>query len=148
MCAVIALDVWNAFNSAKWHNIMLALENLEVPPYLRRIISSYLADRTLLYNTDDGMHSYNITGRVLQDSTVESQNWNVLYDRLLRQPLPEGVSMVAYDIALVVVAKTTEDTEHAGDAAIEVVAKWLSKNGLGLAAEKTEALLISRIKKK
>ena len=42
MCVVIALNVRNAFNSEKWHNIMLTLENLEVPLYLQRIMSSYL----------------------------------------------------------------------------------------------------------
>ena len=57
MCAVIALDVRNSFNSSKLHNTMLALEHLEVPLYLRSIMSSYVADRTLLYDTDDGMPS-------------------------------------------------------------------------------------------
>ena len=56
--------------------------------------------------------------------------------------------MVAYadDIALVVVANTTEDIEYAEVAAIEVVAEWI--NGLRLAAEKTEVLFISRTKKR
>ena len=75
---------------------MLALENLEVPLYLRRIMSSYLADRTLLYDTDDEMLSYNITGGVPQGLIVGSQFWDLLYDGLLRQPLPDEVSMVAY----------------------------------------------------
>ena len=81
MCAVIVLDVRNVFNSAKWYNIMLALENLEVLLYLRRTIFSYLTERILLYDTDDGMHFYNITGGVPQSSVVGSQIWNVLYDR-------------------------------------------------------------------
>ena len=66
MCAIISLDVWNAFNTARWDNIMRALEDLSVPLYLRRVISSYLTDRTLLYDTDDGTHSYKITGGVPQ----------------------------------------------------------------------------------
>ena len=150
MCAIIALDVRNAFNSARWYNIMIALENLRVPLYLRRIVSSYLTDRTLLYNTDNGTHSYNITGGVPQGSVVGSLIWNSLYDGLLRQPLPDGVSMVAYadDVALLVVAKTIDEVQHKGDAAIEVVAGWLRHNGLSLAAEKTEALLIARTKKR
>ena len=77
MCAVIALDVRNAFNSAKWHNIMLAIENLEVLLYMRRITLSFMTDWTLLYNTVDDMHSYNITG-VSQGSLVGFQTGNVL----------------------------------------------------------------------
>ena len=42
----------------------------------------------------------------------------------------------------------TEEIEDAGDAAIEVVVEWLSKNGLGLAAKKTGSKLIFRTKKR
>ena len=58
------------------------------------------------------------------------------------------LTQIRVDIARVVVDKTTEEIEDIGDAAIEVVAKWLSKSGLELAAEKTEALLISRTRKR
>ena len=71
--------------------------------------------------------------------------WNVLYDGLLRQPLPEGASIVTFadDVALIVVAKSIDDIQHLGYEAIEVVADWLSRHGLRLAAEKTEAVLIA-----
>ena len=69
---------------------------------------------------------------------VVSQIINVLYDGLFRQPLPDGVSMVAYayDIALVIVVKTTEDIKCAENAhtAIDLVMEWLNTNGLGLLA--------------
>ena len=64
MCAVIGLDIRNAL-------------------YLRRVISSYLGNRTLLYDTRDGMHSYEITGGVPQGSVFGPPGWNVLYDGLL-----------------------------------------------------------------
>lgn len=31
-CLVVALDIKNAFNSARWSNICFALDNLNVPP--------------------------------------------------------------------------------------------------------------------
>ena len=103
ICAVIGLDVRNAFNTARWDEIMLALEGVSMSLYLRKVISSYLSDRTLLYKTDDGTHSYKITGGVPQSSILGSPIWNILYDGLLRQPFPDGVSIVAYavDIALI-----------------------------------------------
>ena len=73
-----------------------------------------------------------------------------MYDGLLRQPVPHGVSIVAYadDIALIIVRKTIEDVQYLGDMAIEVVGNWLSDHGLSLAAEKTEAVFIARTKKR
>ena len=69
---------------------------------------------------------------------------------MLRQPLLHRVSIVAYadDIALIIVGKTIEDVQYLGDMAIEVVGNWLSDHGLSLAAEKTEAVLIARTKKR
>ena len=138
MCAVICLDIRNAFNSARWDHIMESLEQLKVPLY----------DYALRYDTDDGRHDYKITG-VPQGSVLGPPGWNVLYDGLLRQPLPEGASILAFaeDVALIVVAKSIDDIQHLGDEAIEVVADWLSRHGLSLAAEKTEAVLIARKKR-
>ena len=69
---------------------------------------------------------------------------------MLRQPVPHGVLIVAYadDIALIIVEKTIEDVQYLGDMAIEVTGNWLSDHGLSLAAEKTEAVLIARTKKR
>ena len=139
ICAIIGLDVENAFNTARWDKIMLALEDLSVPLYLRRVISSYLTDRTLLYDTDDGTYSYKITGGVPQGSLLRCPIWNILYDGLFRQPLPHGVSIVAYadDTTLIIVEKIIEVAQFLGDMAIEVVGNCLSDPRLSLAAEKT-----------
>ncbi|CAB0038660.1 unnamed protein product [Trichogramma brassicae] len=46
-CAIITLDVRNAFNFARWNKILIALSQMEVPAYLLRIVSSYFFDRVL-----------------------------------------------------------------------------------------------------
>ncbi|CAB0040059.1 unnamed protein product [Trichogramma brassicae] len=56
-CAVVTLDVRNAFNSARWDNILAALRRLPVPDYLLRIIASYFSARVLDFTTDDGPES-------------------------------------------------------------------------------------------
>uniref|UniRef100_A0ABD2WID9 Reverse transcriptase domain-containing protein n=1 Tax=Trichogramma kaykai TaxID=54128 RepID=A0ABD2WID9_9HYME len=48
-CAVVTLDVKNAFNSARWNNIHAVLRQMRAPDYLLRIISSYLSAKGLLW---------------------------------------------------------------------------------------------------
>lgn len=45
--AIILLDVRNAFNSVNWRSIRRSLRERNISPYLRRIIDSYLHDRSI-----------------------------------------------------------------------------------------------------
>ena len=76
-----------------------------------------------------------------QGSVLGFPIWNIQYDGLLRQPLPDGVLIIAYedDVALIVIAKSIKDGQYLGDMVIEVVGDWLSDHGLRLTVEKTEA---------
>lgn len=51
LCAMVSLDVENAFNSAPWVKIEESLVAKEVPPYLIRILRSYLSNRSIVYGT-------------------------------------------------------------------------------------------------
>ncbi|KMQ81590.1 reverse [Lasius niger] len=42
----VAIDIENAFNSLPWHTIRTALSEKRIPDYLRRIIDSYLSERS------------------------------------------------------------------------------------------------------
>ncbi|KMQ81805.1 reverse, partial [Lasius niger] len=50
-CLVATLDIKNAFNSTKWDCIMEALERMDIPGYLRKMVASYFTDRVLKYDT-------------------------------------------------------------------------------------------------
>ena len=62
LCAVVRLDVKNAFNTANWKHIYQAL-NKRLPVYLMRV-TSYLQDRTLMVETHDGTKEIEITAGV------------------------------------------------------------------------------------
>lgn len=61
LCALVAIDVANASNSARWPSIEEALVKRQVFCYLLNIIRSYLSQRELIFG---------ITCRVLQVSVL------------------------------------------------------------------------------
>ena len=63
-CLLAALDVKNAFNSARWNRIMEALQRMKVPWYLRKMVASYFSNRNLKYNTEEGPKEYRVSGGV------------------------------------------------------------------------------------
>lgn len=148
-CAVVTFDVKNAFNSAYWPHIIRALEIKNTPPYLVKIISSYLSDRVLIYDTDEGPQNYAITGGVPQGSVLGPLLWNVLYDGILRLPLPKDVQIIGYadDIAVTVVAKEISQIECMCNQIATKIKEWLTATKLQLAGQKTEAVLITSRKK-
>lgn len=148
-CAVVTLDVKNAFNSANWDHIYRALARMEVPNYILALITSYFTERKLIYESDNGVEQYNITAGVPQGSVLGPLLWNIMYNEVLNLPLPEGVLIIGFadDIGIVTVAKHISQIEAATSAAIAQVKTWMELAKLELAEHKTEALLITSRKK-
>ena len=83
--ALVTLDVRNAFNTASWSEIMLALErDFSTPAYLLATISDYLNDRTILYDTSEGRRSRKMYCGVAQGSVLGPELWNIFYDGIFR----------------------------------------------------------------
>ena len=84
-CAIIALNVKNAFNSASWECIYQSLtEDKKMPEYLLRIMDSNLKDRKLTMVTEEGRIATDLSAGVSQGSIKGPFLWTCIYDGLLR----------------------------------------------------------------
>lgn len=142
---VLAMDIKNAFNSAPWSAIMDAMEKKEVPSYLQKIISSYLEDRVIIFESG-GVTEIDVTSGVPQGSVLGPTLWNLMYDSLLETRLPTGVTFLAFadDIALVATAKDNIALEQMLTTSAQEVHNWLNETGLELALHKCEAMIITK----
>lgn len=141
------LDVRNAFNSARWCDMLNALENnFRVPQYLRRMVEDYLSDRELIYDTTEGPRRKEVNAGAAQGSILGPDLWNISYDGILRMEMPDDTFLVGYadDIAAVITARDTEDAKRRLNQVMRRVHKWMEDHGLSLAMEKTEIVLLTR----
>lgn len=104
-----------------------------------------LSNRQLVYNTSSGPMVKQITSGAAQGSILGPDLWNVSYDGILREDMPEGTFLVGYadDIAAVITARNTEEAQRKLRRLMLRTKTWLDSSGLDLAMHKTELLLIT-----
>ncbi|CAI6359082.1 unnamed protein product [Macrosiphum euphorbiae] len=142
---MLTLDVKNAFNSAPWEGILNALERKGTPGYLLNILGQYLSNRKIVLDEESGRRTVGVSCGVPRGSVLGPDFWNVLYDDLLRMDLPPDVEIIAFadDVALVATASVPFLLEERLEVALQEVMNWMNRNGLELAMEKTEAIMLT-----
>lgn len=141
------LDVRNAFNSARWEDVIKALQNkFAAPHYLSKMMHSYLENRLLIYDTNDGRRRKEISSGAAQGSILGPDLWNMIYDDILQIEMPDDTHLVAFadDVAAVITTRNTTEAQWKLNQVMRRTQSWLEAHGLKLATEKTELLLLTR----
>ena len=144
---LVTLDVKNAFNSARWVDMLEALRNtFRIPAYLLRLIENYLRQRLLIYETREGTRTMDVTSGAAQGSILGPDLWNVAYDSLLRSEMPEETVLVGYadDVAALIAARNVEMAQLKLNQVMRVVNNWMANHGLSLALSKTEIVILTK----
>lgn len=144
LCVVVSLDVRNAFNTAPWRRIDSALRERLVPTLLNGMIQTYLEDRTLLVG--ESLTSRSVRCGVPQGSVLGPALWNVFYEDLLETDTPPGVQLVAFadDGAVIGIALTGPSAAELLNPVLETVSNWMHDNGLEIAPQKSEAVVLTK----
>lgn len=147
-CAVVTLDVRNAFNSTSWPAIADALLRLGIPGFQYKILGSYFQNRVLVYDTEVDRKCFHITSGVPQGSILGLVLWNVMYEEVLRFKFSVRVEIVGFagDITLEVYGESIEEVKLTTTPSIKSVGAkvgaWMRSRILVL-AHKTEVMIVN-----
>ncbi|KMQ94772.1 reverse transcriptase [Lasius niger] len=141
----VSLDISNAFNSIPWRRIRRALRDKGYPIYIKRILDSYFADRSIRYLNDSGRwDSRSMEAGVPQGSVLGPVLWNVAFDEVLSLADEDERSHVvcyANDTLIIVTGRDLKTTQLRASILVARAIIVIKRLGLRVAKEKTEAIL-------
>lgn len=149
LCAMVTLDVKNAFNNASWQLILESMRRKGIEESLITVVASYLSQRKILLQAEGTTSEVPVSSGVPQGSVLGPTLWNILYDDLLETEQSDDILLIGFadDVALLAIAKTEDTLMTKTNAALARIARWILRRQLQLAPEKTEAVLLTTKRK-
>jgi ribonuclease HI len=144
--AAAFLDIKAAFDTA-WHPaIIVALASKGCPPYLVKIIHSFLSNRKATLTSNSSEITINISTGCPQGSVLSAFLWITLIDDLLRLIFPFPVLIIAYadDLTIAVTHSDPEIAVARLQSVCNAILNWCVSVKLVINALKTNFMLFSR----
>ncbi len=139
-------DIISAFDSA-WHPaILLALVKRSCPPYLTKLVRSFLSNRKARLSLANESVETKVNMGCPQGGVLSPFLWTILADDLLRCSFPFHFVIIGYadDITVCVSHKDQAIACQNLQIVCDFIAKWCGKNKLSLNALKTILMIMSR----
>lgn len=149
LVVVVSLDIEGAFDHAWWPAILHELKRKQLDPRLWNLIRDYLRDRSIGLGYAGAETNRKTTKGCIQGSTCGPIMWNVLLDPLLQEMERSAVHTQAFadDILLVATGETAREVESKMSHALDTIANWGCRSRLKFAANKTQAVLLTKKQK-
>ncbi|CAK1585006.1 unnamed protein product [Parnassius mnemosyne] len=142
---LVSLDIEGAFDNAWWPAVRCALAKTGCPINLRRLIDSYLKDRSVCVKYSGAEWVKKTSKGCVQGSIGGPIFWNLLLDPLLQELNDKGEHCQAFadDVVLIFSGDKALDVQERANAALAHVRRWGVKNKLKFAPQKTKAMIIT-----
>ncbi|XP_076763718.1 uncharacterized protein LOC143431087 [Xylocopa sonorina] len=95
-CALMTVDIKNAFNTIRWRNILITLRKHKISKYLRDVIAIYLSNRSIRYYGKKETIIADIYGGIQQGSIVGPLMLNLGYDIFQKIKTNNNITIIGY----------------------------------------------------
>lgn len=142
--ATIFLDIAGAFDHAWWPAALNTLRDAGCASNLLGVLRDYVRGRSVRYGGPDFTIRRELTRGCPQGSILGPFLWNCVLDGLLRLPMPEGVTLLAYadDTSVTVRGMSRNQLEIRANEALAAVYAWGRSVKLEFAPAKTTAIMM------
>lgn len=145
LCAAVAFDIKNAFNTLPWKAVLEECRVRSVPPYLQKVLKNYLSERTIVVDKQMGEVEIPVYAGVPQGSVLGPLLWNVVYDGVLHTT-GHSCTLIAFadDLLMVTIGRDFDKVRRNINAIHPQILGWFANKGLRVCPEKTSVIMLTR----
>lgn len=146
----VALDIQNAFNSARWSIIVNEMIRLNVPFNVINIVRSFLGDRSATFVNNNFKYSKQYNIGVPQGSSLGPILWLMIINTALAIFHDPNVKLVAFadDLLLLVKSSTFSHFGRIITDFLDVLKSWAARYSLKFSVPKTQCISFPKDSKK